>query len=417
MIETIEENINNKELLQEVPKTIKGEVIIPQQQEIVTTSKSGLKFKEVDFDNPSTMLTYGDEAKDAITAILENTAKLADDRAELQIDQEDLKSLTNFDETLDESEEARRKKYLPVVKGVRGLLTKMGVKRFEEQERKKSFKAQYEDYCSKIERICEAVESQRQASLGDIELRSCIINEMLPYIELLKTIIEQGKAKKYVFDNETEQLRKQEPTKENLDLISYREQLSEFFNGKLTELEKVLLAYRDQIQIYRVQQITDFELVKSHETFLKDTSPVLKAQGNVMVFSRQQKTRLAEMKDVNETMNAAIAKNCQELVANAESAVELSLNSGISIETLEKLDDCIRTGVSIYVDGTEKKKALVEETKVALQQLNASIDDYQNELLRLIDDEQVIKTLGTSSGTTTISKKYIKGKEYGSKRS
>ena len=106
MKEIIEENINNNELLQEGPETVKGEVIIPQQQEVVTTSSNGLKFKEVDFDNPSTMLTYGDEAKDAITAILENTAKLADDRAELQIDQEDLKSLTNFDETLDESEEA-----------------------------------------------------------------------------------------------------------------------------------------------------------------------------------------------------------------------------------------------------------------------------------------------------------------------
>ena len=65
----------------------------------------------------------------------------------------------------------------------------------------------------------------------------------------------------------------------------------------------------------------------------------------------------------------------------------------------------------------EQKKIIVEETQKALQQLNSSIDSYQNELLKLIDDEQVIKTLGTSSGTTTISKRFIKGKGYGSKRS
>ena len=397
-------------------EVVKGEIIEQPTTEIIE-KKEKPKFMEVDFDNPSTMLIYGDEPKKAIAAILENTARLADDREELQVDKETLESLTTFGETLDESEEARKKKYTPAIKGVRGFLTKLGVKRFEELERKKSYKAQYEDYCSKIESICTAIESQKQTSLANIELRSCIVKEMSPYLDLLETIIQEGKAKKFVFDNETESLRKLEPTKENIDLIGYREQLSEFFNGKLTELEKVLVAYRDQVQMYRVQQITDFEIVKGHETFLKDTSPILKAQGSVMVLNHQQKSELAEIKMVNDFANLAIANNSNQLVENAESAVELSLNNGISVETLTKLDDAIRRGVEIYVQGKEQKKAIVEETQQALQQLGASIDEYQNELLRLIDDEQVIRTLGTSSATTTISKRFIKGKGYGSKRS
>ena len=136
-----------------------------------------------------------------------------------------------------------------------------------------------------------------------------------------------------------------------------------------------------------------------------------------MVFNHQQKTKLQEMKNVNEVANIAIARNSQQLVTNAESAVELSLNGGITVETLIGLDDAIKRGVQIYVEGKEQKKIIVEETQKALQQLNSSIDSYQNELLKLIDDEQVIKTLGTSSGTTTISKRFIKGKGYGSKRS
>lgn len=402
-----EKNING-EIVLENTNTLKGEVVVKKEKS---------KFKEVDFENPSTMLTYGNEAKDAITAILENTSRLADDRDELQIDHETLESLTTFDETLDESEEVRKKKYLPVVKGIRGFLTKMGVKKFEEEERKKSYKAQFDDYCEKIDNICNAIESQKQSSLQDIELRSTIVKEMSPYIELLETIIEEGKVKKNAYDLETEEMKSLEPTKEILDLIDYRTQLSEFFNGKLTELGKVLVAYRDQVQMYRVQQITDFELVKAHETFLKDTSPILKSQGSVMVFNHQQKTKLQEMKNVNEVANIAIARNSQQLVTNAESAVELSLNGGITVETLIGLDDAIKRGVQIYVEGKEQKKIIVEETQKALQQLNSSIDSYQNELLRLIDDEQVIKTLGTSSGTTTISKRFIKGKGYGSKRS
>ena len=410
-------NINGEVVLSDTEvEVVKGEIISEPTTEMIE-KKEKTKFMEVDFDNPSTMLIYGDEPKKAIAKILENTARLADDREELQVDKETLESLTTFGETLDESEEARKKKYTPAIKGVRGFLTKLGVKRFEEQERKKSYKVQYEDYCSKIESICTAIESQKQTSLANIELRSCIVKEMSPYLDLLETIIQEGKAKKFVFDNETESLRKLEPTKENLDLIDYREQLSEFFNGKLTELEKVLVAYRDQVQMYRVQQITDFEIVKGHETFLKDTSPILKAQGSVMVLNHQQKSELAEIKMVNDFANLAIANNSNQLVENAESAVELSLNNGISVETLTKLDDAIRRGVEIYVQGKEQKKAIVEETQQALQQLGASIDEYQNELLRLIDDEQVIRTLGTSSDTTTISKRYIKGKEYGSKRS
>lgn len=409
-----EKNING-EIVLENTNTLKGEVVVQPTELVVKKEKS--KFKEVDFENPSTMLTYGNEAKDAITAILENTARLADDRDELQIDHETLESLTTFDETLDESEEARKKKYLPVVKGIRGFLTKMGVKKFEEEERKKSYKAQFDDYCEKIDNICNAIESQKQSSLQDIELRSTIVKEMSPYIELLETIIEEGKVKKNSYDLETEEMKSLEPTKEILDLIDYRTQLSEFFNGKLTELGKVLVAYRDQVQMYRVQQITDFELVKAHETFLKDTSPILKSQGSVMVFNHQQKTKLQEMKNVNEVANIAIARNSQQLVTNAESAVELSLNGGITVETLIGLDDAIKRGVQIYVEGKEQKKIIVEETQKALQQLNSSIDSYQNELLKLIDDEQVIKTLGTSSGTTTISKRFIKGKGYGSKRS
>ena len=410
-------NINGEVVLSDTEvEVVKGEIISEPTTEMIE-KKEKPKFMEVDFDNPSTMLIYGDEPKKAIAAILENTARLADDREELQVDKETLESLTTFGETLDESEEEKKKKYTPAIKGVRGFLTKLGVKRFEEQERKKSYKVQYEDYCSKIESICTAIESQKQTSLANIELRSCIVKEMTPYLDLLEKIIQEGKAKKFVFDNETESLRKLEPTKENLDLIGYREQLSEFFNGKLTELEKVLVAYRDQVQMYRVQQITDFEIVKGHETFLKDTSPILKAQGSVMVLNHQQKSELAEIKMVNDFANLAIANNSNQLVENAESAVELSLNNGISVETLTKLDDAIRRGVEIYVQGKEQKKAIVEETQQALQQLGASIDEYQNELLRLIDDEQVIRTLGTSSATTTISKRFIKGKGYGSKRS
>ena len=57
--------------------------------------------------------------------------------------------------------------------------------------------------------------------------------------------------------------------------------------------EKVLIAYKGQIQIYRVQQNSDMELVMANDSYLQDSVPLLKAQGSVMVFNRQQSERIA----------------------------------------------------------------------------------------------------------------------------
>ena len=384
-------------------KEFKNEVVA-----VETTISEILPFERVDFQTPSSMLSYGNEAKTEIANILEHTSALADDREELQVDEKLLSSILNFDETLDESEKERNKKELAVVKGVKGFLSNLGVRKYVELERKKSYKAQFDDYCTKIEELCEVIESQKQASLNDIELRNSIISEMIPYIEMLEEMIRVGKEDKESYDQETEKLKKLEQTQDIINQISYRTQISEYFNGKLTELEKALVAYKEQIQSYRLQQITDMELVKSNDTYLKDASPILKAQGSVMVFNHQQEGRLESMRRVNEVANMAIAKNGKELVDNAEKAVELSLNSGISVETLQTCDVCIKKGVQIYIDGRNQRKTQIEQTKTSL------FDNYQREMLQLIDDEKVIETL--TERKTSLPKIKARG-TYGNKRS
>lgn len=98
-------------------KEFKNEVVA-----VETTISEILPFERVDFQTPSSMLSYGNEAKTEIANILEHTSALADDREELQVDEKLLSSILNFDETLDESEKERNKKELADSrKMVRGL--------------------------------------------------------------------------------------------------------------------------------------------------------------------------------------------------------------------------------------------------------------------------------------------------------
>ena len=51
----------------------------------------------------------------------------------------------------------------------------MGVDKFEDEARLKTYKGRYDEYCRGISLVVEAVEKQKQASLNDIQLRNEII--------------------------------------------------------------------------------------------------------------------------------------------------------------------------------------------------------------------------------------------------
>lgn len=353
--------------------------------EIVST-----KFQRMDFKVPTTILSYCDDVKNQISNILDSTAQMSIDSSNIVLDQGLLDTISSFDEQLDESDKQRDKKELPIVRAVKGFLAKAGVDKYEAEARLRTYKGRYEEYCKGIQMVVEAVEQQKQASLNDIALRDAIVEQMVPLIEELEVMVQVGHQDKAAYDAETENLKQGPQDIDTQHMIQYREQLSGVINKKLHELEKALVLYKDQIQTYRLQQQTDMQLTMEADSYIRDQAPILKAQGSVMVFNRQQAERISVLEELNARSNEAIKKNALELEQNIESTVALSLNQGVTLETLQIVDQSLKRGVELFKSGREQKQAQIEQQREALIALNESLDEYQREIVQMFDQESAV---------------------------
>lgn len=377
-------------------------------QEIVTYGEKGeiisCQFARVDFNTPATILSYCDDVKGEISAILDSTAQMALDSQEVQIDEKMLANITSFEQSLDESEKekAKEEKLPAVIKGIRGILATLGVRKFEEKsEEETTYKGRYERYCEGLEEVSAAVESQKQGALNDINLRNSIISEITPYIEILEEMIKVGEIDKATFDATIEELKKLPQDQDTQYAVQYKTQLSEVFNGKLHKLSVALVALKEQVQTYRIQNGTDMQAVMEATTYISDIAPLLKSQGSVMVFNRQQENRIRSLAQLNDAANTAMTNNARDLEQNAQAAAELSLNSGITVETLKTMDGAVKRGITIYQNCRQQKQQKIAQEKQALLQLSESLDSYQQELLQLADDATVREELlkGSSSSS------------------
>lgn len=371
--------------------------------EIVVYDNNGqiidCQFARIDMNQPASILSYCSDVKDQISGILESTAQMSIAAEEVVLDEATINSIASFDESLDESDKQRNKKELAIVTKAKSFLAKMGVDKFEDEARLKTYKGRYDEYCRGISLVVEAVEKQKQASLNDIQLRNEIIEEMTPLIEQLEIMVKVGHEDKAKYDAETDEIRKIQP--QTLDTeyeIQYREQLSEVLNNKLHELEKALVLYKEQIQAYRLQQKTDMQLTMEADSYIRDQAPILKAQGSVMVFNRQQADRITRMQKLNEKSNEALTNNARQLEQNVQATIDLMLNQGISVDTLKVVDQSLRKGVDLFRNGRAQKHQQVESQRASLKALSESLDAYQQEVIKLIQDESaVLEVLGDAT--------------------
>ncbi len=368
-------------------------VVYGENNEIVSCS-----FERVDLNTPSTILSYCSDVKDAIGAVLDSTSQMTIEIDELKVDEKAIEKISTFDTSLDESEKSKGKNSL--VKGIKGFLGKLGIDVFKDILEEDTYASRYEEYCKMLNQVAEAVESQKQNTLNDIELKNNIIKEMQPLIQELEVMIEVGLKDKEAYDKETEEM-KQNGDPNDLDIqnqIQFRTQVSAIFNNKLNELEKALILYKEQVQTYRIQQNSDMELVMSNESYLRDSVPILKAQGSVMVFNRIQTKRIERQQALDKATNEAIINNAKELQTNAQAAVDLSVKGRVNMSTLEELDSAIRSGIQIFKNGKKLKQDMNARERQGIKKLNESLNQYNEELLNLIEGNEIAAdAIGISS--------------------
>lgn len=364
-----------------------------ENNELVVYGNNGeivdCKFQRVDLNTPSTILSYCSDVKDAISNILDSTSQMAIEVNEEQVTEAELAQIPNLGESLEESEKNKNKNTL--VKGIKGFLGKLGIDAFKEVLEEDTYASRYREYCDMLSKIADSVESQKQNTLNDIELKNNIINEMMPLIQQLEIMIKVGIQDKQVYDEKTEEL-KATADPNDIDVqhqIQYRTQISAIFNNKLNELEKVLIAYKGQIQIYRVQQNSDMELVMANESYLSDAVPLLKANGSSMVLGKIQEKRMERQKALDAATNQALIQNAKQLQVNAQSAVDLSVNGRVTIDALKQLEASVKAGAQVLINGKNAKQQKNEQERKELQNLSRTLTEYNEELLNLIEGNEI----------------------------
>ena len=351
-------------------------------------------FERVDFNNSATVFEYGDSTTQEISNIFSNSSNLALSINEIVLDDKILSSVSSFDDSLEESEKAKEKleKQPAIIKGLKGFLSNIGITKVQENEEfETTYKGRYQQYCEGIDKVCEAIETQKQAALDNMSLRDAIIKEVIPYIKKLEDQIEVGKLDKDIYDKETEELKAMPQTQDTQYEIQYRTQLSEFFNAKIFRLEKAVLKFKNTIQESKLQQIAERQVVLSQQSFLKDDSSFLKVQGSLMVFNHQLDNRINQMAKLNEATNAAIVNNAKNLEKNIQGAVDLTLNSGISMESLKYVYSVLKNGTDFFSESNEKLKQVIVKDREILADLKDSLDNDDKELLQLIDKMDMLK--------------------------
>lgn len=364
-------------------------------------------FNRVDFNDPNSILNYGLDIQGEIGKILESTSKISEFTYDIEIDEKDVDALATFDQTLDKNEKKQNGVGASLANIGRSILAKLGVEKFQDMGEKYSLEYSFREYCSMIETVVQGEEEMKQSSLSNIKLRQEIKEELKPLIKQLEQMLEVGTLDKTEYDKVTEELKKQEQTVDIQNEIQVRTLYSNIFGDKLYNLQKTINMYKEQVLSYDVQQQTDMQIVMAAESFIKDTSPILKAQGSVMIFNRDQQKKLAFQQNLIDASNQAVANNAKDLQLNAQQAVDLMLNNGITVETLKVVETSLRNGIQIFKDGQVKKKELVKKNTEALADLNATLGTYQEELNQLAGSDEAIAGLleNQSTGSKTLTKR------------
>lgn len=352
----------------------------------------------VDFNNPPTIISYGDDVKERISILLAQTARLSKDYKEIVLDESKLNKVTSFGEELDETDKKKTKNSL--VGRLRNLVSKVSKKELNDPN---SYKAKFEKYCSIIQEICDSVSSQKAGALADYETRNQLIQQMIPDIELLEQVIIQGEEDALKRQKEIDAMSLQTKT---IDLDREIKRMDQYlleFRDKLNKLRSALVMYKQQIEAYTNQQIIDMNIIMVAQAFVDDSAPILVAQGSVMVFNHQQAKRIESLQRINDAMNEAVRKNAEDLTQNTEDIIDLSLNNGFSTETITFVTTSLSKDIELYKKYREERKKKIDTDRSILIQNNEMLDEHRQSLLQMATDDDVSKLMTSKGKEKTLS--------------
>lgn len=372
-----------------------GEINYMSNEELINVNNEGelleTNYKRVDFEDPSTILSYGSDLKEEIIGILGSASDLATADSSTSLTEEDFEKIVKFDEELGQAKSKKEDESL-IAKGILAIRKKINPEKVKKEQSMRTYKGRYDSYCEKIEELVEGMQKMQEDAAISINLRQEFIKELEPKIKELEKLVKIGYVDKATYEQETASLKSMvDPNgdvKRNIDL---RTKIAEVFDKKLNDLSAAVVMYKEQVQAYRMQQVVGTEIAFASSRYIEDAAPILKAQGSEMVMSAQQTEELNLINIANKAANEALRKNGEKLNQNIEMAMEVAVNGNITTETLQILDETHKKGIEIIKNGREEQKKRLASDRLVLESINKSITQERKEIIDLLGDSEELK--------------------------
>lgn len=364
------------------------------------------KFERVNFEDGNSIIHYGHEVKEAIVEIFKKISDQAADYEELALDEETVKSIESFSVRLEEEDKKAKKQENSITHKGKLFLKKIGIKGIDTSIKSPSYKEQYEDYMKKIEETKKIVESVKVGAIEDAKTRKSLAENLIPFLAILGYIVNVGREDRNKFEEELnakqaeiEQMQ-MDPTlydEQKLmdaqnDLQVKRQEL-ELFDDRLNTLEKDLIIYKQNRQTFLLQQTNEFHILLAAEAYLTDVVTVLETQASTHIFNKKQERRTAVIDRLTQAGNKALEADAKLLQQNVVAVGKLSLNQGIYSSTAEAISTSLRQSVSSYIEARTIKQTQIAADRVALEQINRSLDEDLRNLALMSSELGLISSM------------------------
>lgn len=396
-------------------------VVYGERGEIISTT-----FDRINFGDSQSVLKYGTDVAGLISQILSDTSKLYDETKVISIDSRMLAKLSTFEESLDESEKEKEKeaKKPAIIKHAEGLIEKLAIllriKKEEDLAKpdKTTYKGRLEEYLDNLEKIKEAVESQKQRQINDIQTRFDTMETINPLLNLLEQMHKVAMQDKAAFDQSILLLEAENP---NPDVtmerkIKFQKGVSQLAEKRLGKLNENLIALTQAMQQYDAQQFTAMSLVEEQDSFLSHTSKILEAQGGLMIQHRVIGDDINDMQQITKAANQAVVANADKMLENAQAIVDLRLNGGLTLDTLKHVNNTLIEGKQVLEKGAEAERVQLEQYKVEHEKLLQDLKDYADTSSSYLADRSLAVEIIEGVSQTPVTKSLPMVKKKGTRK-
>ncbi len=357
------------------------------------------QFNRVDFENPTTILNYGQEILDKMEKIISNATKNIEKDSLVDVDfKQRVNKLSGFSEKLDDVEEKRIKQD----KGLSKIYNKF-LKLINNSDKNThlSYNEEYMQYVNNVDQLVEDVKKMYEEAKDDFDLFNTFITQIKPFIAILQEVYDFGILDRSSFETEVLNLEKNfEENQENSDLkreAIIKRQILDIFDEKLYSLEKSKLAINEVVIQWNMRQINAIKLLTSYQSFLSIDKSVLKLNGTALVGAKKQKEEAENLKYLIDGMNKAMVESSKEANYVINSVNALTKDGNTKLETILTVDKYLQEGVELLKQGAKEKKAFI---KASSEQLAIISEHFNNFNLEVKESLMLEALQGTNSSTS-----------------